>query len=188
MSNLVILETKGRGFWKPVISEDGAKWIETNIPPHFGSIQAHSTIMSVGYHWKKHAVLFSIMGTLRGYDIFINAWSLTTDTCTPRLIRVRLEGQPLGWLSKEESLRYLKRWLLSEGLYTVAGYPPRTRKMIYQMLEEIKDDHVTTYYPGYLYRLSKHHGRWRLSHDGKVCLDVNHLNQITQANLYHLAV
>lgn len=186
--NIAVLETKGRNFWVPRLEGDNVVWDESKLPPHFSSIQAHSCSLCVGYHWKRHSVLFNVIREPQGYGIMINCWSMTTDRCTPRRVPVKVEGNPLGWVSEQIALQYLKRWLLGEGLYTLAGLAPRVRKMIYQMLEAIDDEHVTNYYPGAKYRLSKHNGRWRISHDGKVCLDVVHLNMITQDNLYHMAV
>lgn len=186
--NIKVLETRDYMFHVPELRGDDVYWRESNVPPHFGAVAGHSCILVVGYHWKKHAVLFNVIRESQGYAIMINCWSMTTNLCTPRRVPVKMEGNPLSWLSETVSLQYLKRWLLGEGLYTLAGYPPRIRKMIYQMLESIEDEHVNSYYPGAKYRLVKHHGRWRVFHDGKVCLDVNHLNQITQGNLYHMAV
>lgn len=186
--NIEILPTANTMFHVPYVLGDKVQWRESNVPPHFGAVAGRSCVKAIGYHWKKHAVLFNVIRETQGYAIMINSWSLTTDMCTPRRVPVKVEGDPLGWTSDTVTLQYIKRWLLGEGLYTITGLPPRARKMIYQMLESIEDEHVNSYYPGAKYRLVKHHGRWRVFHDGKVCLDVNHLNQITQGNLYHIAV
>lgn len=185
--NLLKLDTKGKDYWHPHLRQDGGiKWEEYSNPPHFGAIKGDNSELVFGYHQKKHAVLFNILREAEGDVLYITTYSLTTGTGTPRRVPIGESGLRLSGLPWDTFLRYFKQKMLGEALYTVTGFPPRPRKMIYDMLNRIEDEHVNSYRPGGKYRLSKHENRWRLSHDGKVCLDVEHLNMITQLNLYRI--
>lgn len=188
-NNIVQLTTEGRKYWHPHLRPSGlVQWLEQNTTPHFGAIKGDNSELCFGYSHKKHAVLFNIIRESIGNVLYITTYSLTTDTGIPRRVPIGESSVRLREMEWDDFLRYFKRKMLGEGLYTLAGLAPRPRKMIYDMLNAIEDTHVNSYRPGGKYRLSKHNGRWRLSHDGKVCLDVNHLNMITQANLYRMAV
>lgn len=176
-------------YWHPIYKDSGIDFDLFNVAPVLGDLRANYCTRILTFSYKKHVLMFKFQRLLGGQSsVIMTIWNGSGSSPVIRYFEINNRTIDFRKSSKEDLGILLKRTLLGAGLYTLSCLAPRMRKAVFELTDKISDPHINRYFVGKGYILSKHHERWRLHYQGKLCKDIVHLCMITEQNLYHWSV